>query len=74
MRLPSGKMMRLDNVVNVGVEYGPVTIERKDQARIVNVTGGVDNRSLGEVVSDIEKEIEEQPKITDNINRELGFK
>jgi len=57
MRLPSGKMMRLDNVVNVGVEYGPVTIERKDQARIVNVTGSVDNRSLGEVVSDIEKEI-----------------
>lgn len=57
LRLPSGKMMRVDNVVNVGIEYGPVTIDRKDQARIVNVTGNVDNRSLGEVVADIEKEI-----------------
>ncbi len=57
LRLPSGHMMRVDNVAGVGVEYGPVTIERKDQARIVNVTGGVDNRSLGEVVADIEKEI-----------------
>jgi len=57
LRLPSGKMMRVDNVANVGVEYGPVTIERKDQGRIVNVMGSVENRSLGDVVADIEKEI-----------------
>lgn len=57
LRLPSGEMMRVDNVANVGVEYGPVTIDRKDRGRIVNVTGSVDNRSLGDVVADIEKEI-----------------
>jgi HAE1 family hydrophobic/amphiphilic exporter-1 len=57
LRLPSGEMMRVDNVANVGVEYGPVTIDRKDRGRIVNVMGGVDNRSLGDVVADIEKEI-----------------
>jgi HAE1 family hydrophobic/amphiphilic exporter-1 len=57
LRLPNGKAIRADNVANVSMEYGPVEIERKDQGRIVNVTGSVEKRSLGEVVGDIESEI-----------------
>jgi len=51
------KLIRVENVSNVSVEYGPLEIDRKDQGRIVNVTGGVEKRSLGEVVADIEAEI-----------------
>jgi HAE1 family hydrophobic/amphiphilic exporter-1 len=57
VRLPSGHLLRVENVGQTAVERGPLEIERKDQGRIVNVTGNVDKRSLGEVVADIEAEI-----------------
>ncbi len=38
------------------------------------VVRGILLGALATAITDIEKEIEEQPKITDNINRELGFK
>jgi len=56
-RTASGRLVRAENVSDVSVEYGPLEIERKDQGRIVNVTGNVHKRSLGEVVADIESEI-----------------
>jgi HAE1 family hydrophobic/amphiphilic exporter-1 len=58
VRLPSGHLLRLENIGETVVERGPLEIERKDQGRIVNVTGNVDKRSLGEVVADIEAEIQ----------------
>ncbi len=57
IRTPAGRLIRADNISDVSVEFGPLEIERKDQGRIVNVTGNVDKRSLGEVVADIEAEI-----------------
>lgn len=57
LRLPSGQVVRTENMAEVRMEYGPVEIDRKDQGRIVNVTGNVYGRSLGEVVADIEKQI-----------------
>jgi HAE1 family hydrophobic/amphiphilic exporter-1 len=57
VRTASGRLIRVDNVSDVSLEYGPLEIERKDQGRIVNVTGNVDQRSLGEVVADIERQI-----------------
>ena len=57
IRTPDGRLIRADNISDVSVEFGPLEIERKDQGRIVNVTGNVDKRSLGEVVADIEAEI-----------------
>ncbi|MBN2456480.1 MAG: efflux RND transporter permease subunit [Sedimentisphaerales bacterium] len=58
LRVPTGKLVRTDNVAETNIEFGPVEIIRKDQGRIVNVEGDVYQRSLGEVVSDIEAEIE----------------
>jgi len=57
VRLPGGQLVRVDNVAQTNIEYGPVEIQRKDQGRIVNVEGNVYKRSLGEVVGDIEAEI-----------------
>ena len=58
VRLPGGQLVRVDNVAQTGIKFGPVEIERKDQGRIVNVEGNVYKRSLGEVVADIEAEVE----------------
>ena len=58
IRLSGGQLIRVDNIADTDVTFGPVEIERKDQGRIVNVEGSVYGRSLGEVVADIEAEIE----------------
>lgn len=57
IRLPSGELIRADNVAQTTVRFGPVEIQRKDQGRIVNVEGNVYKRSLGEAVADIKSEI-----------------
>jgi HAE1 family hydrophobic/amphiphilic exporter-1 len=59
VRLPGGTLIRVDNVAETAMEFGPIQIERKDQGRIVNVVGDVYGRSLGEVVSDLEGKIKE---------------
>jgi len=53
IRLPDGRLVRVDNVAQIGMRFGPVEIQRKDQGRIVNVLGDVYGRSLGDVVADI---------------------
>jgi len=58
LRLPGGQLIRVDNVAQTDVRFGPVEIKRKDQGRIVNVGGHIYGRSLGEVVADIEAEVE----------------
>lgn len=57
VRLPAGSLVRAENVAALTTEYGPLEIQRKDQGRIVNVTGNVEKRSLGEVASDIENRL-----------------
>ncbi len=57
LRLPSGPLARVGDVASVGSAFGPVRIDRKDQARIVNVTANVQDRSLGDVTADIERAI-----------------
>jgi len=59
VRLSGGQLVRVDNLAESDVRFGPVEIKRKDQGRIVNVEGHVYERSLGEVVADIKAEIEE---------------
>jgi HAE1 family hydrophobic/amphiphilic exporter-1 len=61
VRLPGGSLIRVDNVADVRQEFGPVTVDRKDQTRVVNVTGDVFGRALGAVVGDIEAEL---PKLS----------
>ncbi len=50
--------IRTENIAEITREYGPLEIERKDKTRVVNVMGNVSGRSLGEVVSEIEAEID----------------
>ena len=59
LRLPSGRLVRVENVSDVVRERGPVEIERKDQQRIVRVEGDALGRSLGEVVADVKDTIRE---------------
>ena len=54
VRLPTGQLVRVENVADVSFERGPVEIERKDQVRIVRVEGDVRERSLGEVIREVE--------------------
>jgi len=59
VRVSSGGLVRTENVAAVTRERGPLEIQRKDQGRIVNVTGNVYQRSLGDVAADIEAAIAE---------------
>ena len=54
VRLPGGQLIRVDNVAQTGIGFGPVKIERKDRGRIVKVESNIYKRSLGDIVSDIE--------------------
>ena len=57
VRLPTGDLIRVENVAEVKKEQGPVQIDRKDQHRIVTVGGDVYGRSLGEVIAEVGKHI-----------------
>ncbi|MBS3762954.1 MAG: efflux RND transporter permease subunit, partial [Planctomycetes bacterium] len=55
LRLPSGELVRVENIADVTSERGPVEIERKDQVRVVRVEGDVHGRSLGKVIAETRK-------------------
>jgi len=57
VRLPTGALIRMDNVAEVRRAYGPVRIDRKDQTRVVHVLGDVAGRPLGTVAEEIERQI-----------------
>ena len=57
VRLPNGRLVRLDNIADIQIRRGPLDIERKDQGRVVNVGSNVLGRSLGEVVTEIERKL-----------------
>ena len=51
---PSGETVLLRNLVNTRAGTGPVTIERKEQQRLVTVTANVAGRDLGSVAADVQ--------------------
>ncbi len=59
LRLPSGELIRVENVAEVVRERGPLEIERKDQRRIIRVEGDVHGRSLGAVLEEVKAVIAE---------------
>jgi len=61
VRLPTGDLVRVENIASVEKERGPIKIERKDQRRIIRVEGDVHGRSLGEVMADVEDLIAQNP-------------
>ncbi|MET0051171.1 MAG: efflux RND transporter permease subunit [Candidatus Thiodiazotropha sp.] len=66
LRTPAGEQVALRNLVETASGEGPVTIERKDQQRLVSVTANVAERDLGSVATDIQERI-------DAIARPIGY-
>jgi len=56
-----GDPVVLRNVVETVPRKGPVLIERKDQERIITVTGEVSGRDMGSVIADIQARLREVP-------------
>jgi HAE1 family hydrophobic/amphiphilic exporter-1 len=55
--LPDGRRIRIDALAAVAEERGPVTIERKDQERLVKVEMAFETRTMGEVAADLREAI-----------------
>ncbi len=66
LRTPSGEQVALRNLVETTLGEGPVTIERKDQQRLVTVTANLAERDLGSVAADIQTRL-------DTIARPVGY-
>ncbi|HON92234.1 MAG TPA: efflux RND transporter permease subunit [Sedimentisphaerales bacterium] len=56
-----GDPVVLRNVVETVPRKGPVLIERKDQERIITVTGEVSGRDMGSVIADVQARLREVP-------------
>ncbi len=73
-RLPlpvsSGKIIPLENVVEVRPAFSPNQLERKYQQRIVHVTANTSGRDLGSIASEIENKIS-QMKIPEGFSIQL---
>ena len=55
--LPGGRQVALGTVAELKQRPGAVTIERKNRQRVVRVEAGTLNRSVGQVVGDIEAQL-----------------
>jgi len=62
LRTPEGEQVVLRNLVNTRASSGPVTIERKDQQRLVTVTANVAGRDLGSVAADVQARLAQIPR------------
>lgn len=56
-----GQPVVLRNVVDTVPRKGPVLIERKDQERLITVTGEVSGRDMGSVIADVQQRLREVP-------------
>jgi len=54
---PKGVYVKLQDVVDAVYTHAPLTIKRKDQKRVAEISFRVAGRPLGSVVSDVEREI-----------------
>lgn len=57
LNLPGGRTTPAQSVVKMTRQEGPTQIDRRDQQRIVVVSANIDDRDLGSIVSDIEREV-----------------
>jgi HAE1 family hydrophobic/amphiphilic exporter-1 len=58
LRPPSGEPVVLRNLVQTRSSLGPVTIERKEQQRLVTVSANVAGRDLGSVAAEVQTRLE----------------
>jgi len=56
-----GQPVVLRNVVDVAPRSGPVLIERKDQERLITVTGEISGRDMGSVIADVRERLHSIP-------------
>jgi outer membrane protein TolC len=56
-----GQPVVLRNVVSVLPRRGPVVIERKNQERIVSITGNIRGRDMGTILADIQRDLKALP-------------
>ncbi|MFN0124427.1 MAG: efflux RND transporter permease subunit [Blastocatellia bacterium] len=54
---PSGQAVPIGDLVRMQRREGPVSIERQDQERLVQVTAGYANRDLGSIMGDLERQL-----------------
>jgi multidrug efflux pump subunit AcrB len=66
----SGRIVPLENVVDVKHILSPIQLERKYQQRIIHVTANTSGRDLGSIAAEIEKKIS-QMKIPDGFSVSL---
>ena len=66
IRTPGGDLVALRNLVTTVRGKGPVTVERKDQQRIVTVSANVAGRDPGSIARDIQTQL-------DTIPRPIGY-
>jgi HAE1 family hydrophobic/amphiphilic exporter-1 len=52
---PSNQVVATESVVQMRRQEGPVSIDRRDQQRIIIVSGGLEDRDLGSVVADLDQ-------------------
>ena len=57
----NGDPVLLRNLVDVEHTTGPVRIERKDQERIITVSGNITGRDMGSVMRDLQQELQNLP-------------
>ncbi len=58
----SGQQIKLSDVASIYFGKGPTQINRKNRQRQVVITGGLDNRPLGDVVNDVTKVVTALPR------------
>jgi HAE1 family hydrophobic/amphiphilic exporter-1 len=63
---PSNQVVAAESVVQMRRQEGPVSIDRRDQERIIIVSGGLEDRDLGSVIADMDVALKQ-------ITRPLGY-
>jgi hydrophobic/amphiphilic exporter-1 (mainly G- bacteria), HAE1 family len=59
VQTPSGKLVPLGSLVQLRPAEGPVSIQRKDQERMITVSGNLAGRDLGSVISDVRARLQD---------------
>jgi HAE1 family hydrophobic/amphiphilic exporter-1 len=57
IRTPENRLVALRNLVTSTKGFGPVTLQRKDQQRIITVVGNVADRDLGSVAQEVQRRL-----------------
>ncbi len=60
-----GEQVVLGNVISARPQEGPVSVERKDQERIITVSANISGRDLGSIMTDVRQLVDAMPRPAD---------